>query len=126
MGRFTCLSTTRGRRRRALFVVVVVLTCVLDALPRVACYQTAIATNLSFEAPLSSLDSIEQVHHHHHDSHHKMFDYSHNEERLLNHLFKDYNPFVMPRKSANESLKVYFGLALHQLIQIVLHCYSIF
>jgi hypothetical protein len=40
------------------------------------------------------------------------------EERLLRYLFKDYNPHIIPRESNNESLKLYIGLAMIQLINI--------
>lgn len=46
-------------------------------------------------------------------------DYSPSEERLLKYLFKSYNPHIMPRVNSNESLKLYFGLALGQLINVV-------
>lgn len=45
--------------------------------------------------------------------------YSSAEEKLLEYLFKDYNPNIIPRESANESLKLYIGLAMVQLINIV-------
>lgn len=41
------------------------------------------------------------------------------EEKLLRYLFKDYNPNVMPRQNLNESFKLYVGLAMSQLINIV-------
>lgn len=46
-------------------------------------------------------------------------EYSPSEERLLKYLFKSYNPHIMPRVNYNESLKLYFGLALGQLINVV-------
>lgn len=45
--------------------------------------------------------------------------YSPSEERLLKYLFKDYNPQIMPRENLNESFKLYVGLAMGQLINIV-------
>ena len=42
-----------------------------------------------------------------------------NEEKLLRYLFKDYNPNIMPKENMNESFKLYFGLAMAQLINIV-------
>lgn len=45
--------------------------------------------------------------------------YSPSEERLLRYLFKSYNPNIMPRVNLNESFKLYFGLALGQLINVV-------
>jgi hypothetical protein len=41
-----------------------------------------------------------------------------NEERLLKHLFNNYNPNVIPR-FVNESLTIYIGLSMSQLINIV-------
>ena len=45
--------------------------------------------------------------------------YSSTEEKLLEYLFKNYNPNIIPRESSNESLKLYIGLAMVQLINIV-------
>ncbi|RNA33865.1 acetylcholine receptor subunit beta-like 1 [Brachionus plicatilis] len=45
-------------------------------------------------------------------------DYSPSEERLLRYLFRSYNPNIMPRVNGNESFKLYFGLALGQLINV--------
>jgi hypothetical protein len=46
-------------------------------------------------------------------------EYSETEEKLLKYLFKDYNPNIIPREHINESLKLYIGLAMVQLINIV-------
>ena len=46
------------------------------------------------------------------------------EEKLLNYLFYKYNPNLIPVESINDSLKLYMGLAMSQLINIViLFCY---
>lgn len=45
--------------------------------------------------------------------------YTPNEEKLLKHLFKNYNPNIMPKEYANETVKLYIGLAMVQLINIV-------
>ena len=42
-----------------------------------------------------------------------------NEEKLLNYLFHNYNPNVIPRLFSNESLIIYIGLSMSQLINIV-------
>ena len=42
-----------------------------------------------------------------------------NEEKLINLLLQNYNPNVIPRPSLNESLKLYVGLSMAQLINIV-------
>ncbi len=49
----------------------------------------------------------------------KLNQYSPTEERLLRYLFKDYNPHIMPRENLNESFKLYIGMAMSQLINIV-------
>lgn len=46
--------------------------------------------------------------------------YSPSEEKLLKYLFKEYNPHIMPIENLNESLKLYIGLAMGQLINIVI------
>ena len=43
------------------------------------------------------------------------------EDRLLKYLFKDYNPYVIPRDYRNYSLKLYVGLAMIQLINMVMY-----
>lgn len=45
--------------------------------------------------------------------------FSLSEERLLNYLFKGYNPNIIPNHENNQSLRVYLGLAMVQLINIV-------
>lgn len=50
---------------------------------------------------------------------HHGLQYSPNEEKLLKYLFKDYNPHIMPKESLNESFKLYIGMAMSQLINIV-------
>jgi hypothetical protein len=45
--------------------------------------------------------------------------YSSTEEKLLAYLFREYNPNIIPRENSNESLKLYIGLAMVQLINIV-------
>ena len=45
--------------------------------------------------------------------------YTSTEEKLLEYLFRDYNPNIIPRENSNESLKLYIGLAMVQLINIV-------
>jgi hypothetical protein len=45
--------------------------------------------------------------------------YTPNEEKLLKFLFKDYNPNIMPKEFSNETLTLYIGLAMAQLINIV-------
>lgn len=45
--------------------------------------------------------------------------YSPAEEKLLKYLFKNYNPHIMPRENLNESFKLYIGLAMSQLINVV-------
>ena len=47
------------------------------------------------------------------------YSYTQDEEKLLKYLFKDYNPNIIPKVSLNESLKLYFGLAMSQLINVV-------
>ena len=44
---------------------------------------------------------------------------SKNEENLIKILFSDYNPNVIPRPRLNESLKIYMGLSMSQLLNIV-------
>lgn len=41
------------------------------------------------------------------------------EDQLLKHLFKSYNPNLIPRRNSNETLKLYLGLAMIQLINMV-------
>ena len=45
--------------------------------------------------------------------------YTLNEEKLLRYLFKNYNPNIMP-KEFSETLKLYIGLAMIQLIYFVI------
>jgi len=45
------------------------------------------------------------------------------EAKLLHYLLQDYNPNIIPRESKNESLKLYIGLAMSQLINIVLEIF---
>lgn len=42
------------------------------------------------------------------------------EAKLLNFLLHDYNPNIIPSEKKNESLKLYIGLAMSQLINIVI------
>jgi len=44
----------------------------------------------------------------------------HKEAKLLHYLLHDYNPNIIPREYKNESLKLYIGLAMSQLINIVM------
>lgn len=41
------------------------------------------------------------------------------EAKLLNYLLRNYNPNIIPREYNNESLKLYIGLAMSQLINLV-------
>lgn len=41
------------------------------------------------------------------------------EEKLLKYLLKDYNPNIMPKMDWHDHFKIFFGLALVQLINIV-------
>jgi hypothetical protein len=41
------------------------------------------------------------------------------EEKLLKYLLKDYNSNIMPKLNLHDHLRVFFGLALVQLINIV-------
>jgi hypothetical protein len=50
---------------------------------------------------------------------HSTIKYTPNEEKLLKHLFKNYNPNIMPKEHLNETVKLYIGLAMIQLINIV-------
>ena len=43
------------------------------------------------------------------------------EEKLFKYLLKDYNPNIMPKLNMSEHFKLYFGLAMSQLINIVKH-----
>ena len=45
------------------------------------------------------------------------------EEKLLKYLLKDYNPNIMPKLNLHDHLRVFFGLALVQLINIVTHIF---
>ena len=42
------------------------------------------------------------------------------EERLHRYIFKNYNPNIIPKRYSNETLKLSIGLALIQIINIVL------
>jgi hypothetical protein len=53
------------------------------------------------------------------NANHSTIKYTHNEEKLLKHLFKDYNPNIMPKEFSNDTVKLYIGLAMVQLINIV-------
>lgn len=64
---------------------------------------------LNFTTPAGALSASERINQ----------AYSSTEERLLRYLFKDYNPNIMPRENLNESFKLYIGLAMSQLINIV-------
>ena len=48
-----------------------------------------------------------------------ILDSSSEEERLLKYLLKNYNPNIMPKLNMSENFKLYFGLAMSQLINIV-------
>jgi hypothetical protein len=50
--------------------------------------------------------------------------YSPNEERLLKYLFTNYNPNIIPIESSNQSLKLFIGMAMIQLINIVKPAFS--
>jgi hypothetical protein len=41
------------------------------------------------------------------------------EDELLKILFQTYNPNIIPRRNLNESLKLYVGLAMIQLVNMV-------
>lgn len=45
------------------------------------------------------------------------------EERLHRYIFKNYNPNIMPKRDSNETLKLSIGLALIQIINIVIDIY---
>ena len=49
-------------------------------------------------------------------SHKRMED---DEERLFNHLFKNYNPRLRPVLKKSEAVTVTFGISLHQIIDVV-------
>lgn len=45
--------------------------------------------------------------------------FAENEDALLRHLFRGYQKWIRPVKHANDTIKVYFGLKISQLVDVV-------
>lgn len=82
------------------------------------CLQTFLNMNSSM-IQMNSLQSHESNTSYQHTVRNRSEEDWYKEAKLLNYLLRNYNPNIIPREYNNESLKLYIGLAMSQLINLV-------
>ncbi len=80
---------------------------------------TCLQTYMKFNMNSSIVQNINDFTNYHYTYRNRTEKEWYKEAKLLNYLLRDYNPHIIPRENTNESLKLYIGLAMSQLINLV-------